>query len=209
MIRLAIVEDHPAIADGLIALLAGEPDVVVVGAASDAESADRLISATDPDVVLCDVRLAGSGDGLEVLARHTSGPAFIMLTAFVYPSYYVAATEHGAKGYISKMATIREIVAAVRTVAAGGTAFSVEAQGAIRSAVRRPTPRELEILRLVADGLANAEIAERLGLRVKTVESQLRRMFDRYDVGSRTGLVHLADVQGWLAESHDRPEEGH
>jgi DNA-binding NarL/FixJ family response regulator len=200
VIRLAIVEDHPAIADGLIALLAGEPDVTVVGAASDADSADRLIAATTPDVVLCDVRLAGSGDGLEVLARHTPGPAFIMLTAYVYPSYYVAATERGARGYISKMATIQQILAAVRTVAAGGTAFPSEAQGALRSAVRRPTPRELEILTLVANGHANAEIADRLGLRVKTVESQLRRMFDRYDVASRTGLVHLAEGQGWLAE---------
>jgi DNA-binding NarL/FixJ family response regulator len=65
--------------------------------------------------------------------------------------------------------------------------------------MRRPTPRELEILTLVADGLANSEIAADLGLRVKTVESQLRRMFDRYDVASRTALVHLAQVQGWLA----------
>lgn len=200
MIRLAIIEDHPAIADGLIALLSGEPDVTVVGSASDAASADRLIAATSPDVVLCDVRLAGSGDGLAVLARHTLGPAFIMLTAYVYPSYYVAATEGGAKGYISKMATIQQILAAVRTVAAGGTAFSREAQGAIRSAVRMPTPRELEILVLVADGLSNAEIAEQLGLRVKTVESQLRRMFDRYDIASRTALVHLAEQQGWLPE---------
>jgi DNA-binding NarL/FixJ family response regulator len=198
VIRVAIVEDHPAIADGLVALLATEPDVTVVGAADDATSADRLITATSPDVVLCDVRLAGVGDGLEVLARHTPGPAFIMLTAYVYPSYYVAATEAGAKGYISKMATIQQILAAVRTVAAGGTAFPSEAQGAIRSAMRRPTPRELQILVLVADGLANSEIAANLGLRVKTVESQLRRMFDRYDVASRTALVHLAQVQGWL-----------
>ena len=200
MIRLAIIEDHPAIADGLIALLSGEPDVTVVGSASDATSADRLITTTSPDVVLCDVRLAGSGDGLAVLSRHTPGPAFIMLTAYVYPSYYVAAMEGGAKGYISKMATIQQILAAVRTVAAGGTAFSREAQGAIRSAMRMPTPRDLEILILVADGLSNAEIAEQLGLRVKTVESQLRRMFDRYDIASRTALVHLAEGQGWLPE---------
>jgi DNA-binding NarL/FixJ family response regulator len=199
MIRVAIVEDHPAIADGLMALLASEPDVTVVGAADDAAAADRLIAATSPDVVLCDVRLAGVSDGLEVLARHTPGPAFIMLTAYVYPSYYVAATEGGAKGYISKMATIQQILAAIRTVAAGGTAFPSEAQGALRSAMRRPTPRELEILTLVADGLANSEIATNLGLRVKTVESQLRRMFDRYDVASRTALVHLAQIQGWLA----------
>ena len=120
MIRLAIVEDHPAIAEGLTALLRGEPDVTVVGTAQDGVAADRLIETQAPDVILCDIRLAGTVDGLDVLARHTPGPAFIMLSAYSYPSYYAAAVEHGAKGYLSKMATIAQILTAVRTVAAGG-----------------------------------------------------------------------------------------
>jgi len=198
VIRLAIIEDHPAIADGLTALLRDEADVTVVGAARDSVAAERLIEAQSPDVVLCDIRLAGTLDGLGVLARHTPGPHFIMLSAYSYPSYYAAAVEQGAKGYLSKMATISQILTAVRTVAAGGTAFPDAVRRAARSALRPPTPREAQILALVAEGHSNAEIAESLSLRVKTIESQLRRMFDRYDVTSRTSLVRVAQGQGWI-----------
>ena len=195
MIRLAIVEDHPAIAEGLAALLRGEADLTVVGTARDSVAADRLIAAQAPDVVLCDIRLAGTVDGLQLLAAHPQSPAFIMLSAYSYPSYYAAAVDHGAKGYLSKMASIETILKAVRTVAAGGTALPDDVR---RAARRPPTHREAQILALVAEGHANAEIAERLSLRVKTVESQLRRMFDRYDVASRTSLVRVAQRQGWI-----------
>jgi DNA-binding NarL/FixJ family response regulator len=198
MIRLAIIEDHPAIAEGLTALLRGEPDVTVVGTARDSVAANRLIEAQSPDVVLCDIRLTGTVDGLEILASHTPGPAFIMLSAYSYPSYYVAAVKYGAKGYLSKMADIEQILTAVRAVADGGTAFSAAVRRAVRTALRPPTPREAQILALVAEGHANAEIAERLSLGLKTVESQLRRMFDRYDVTSRTSLVRVAQRQGWI-----------
>jgi DNA-binding NarL/FixJ family response regulator len=121
-----------------------------------------------------------------------------MLSAYSYPSYYAAAVERGAKGFLSKMAAIEEILTAVRRVAAGGTAFPDAVRRAARAALRPPTPREAQILALVAEGKANAEIAEVLSLRIKTVESQLRRMFDRYDVTSRTSLVRVAQRQGWI-----------
>jgi DNA-binding NarL/FixJ family response regulator len=202
VIRLAIIEDHPAIADGLTALLRDEPDVTVVGTARDSVAADRLIETQSPEIILCDIRLGGAVDGLDILSHHTPGPAFIMLSAYSYPSYYVAAVEHGAKGYLSKMASIDQILKAVRTVAAGGTAFPDDVRRAVRAALRPPTPRESQILELVAEGQANSEIAEHLSLRVKTVESQLRRMFDRYDVTSRTSLVRVAQQQGWLEGDH-------
>jgi DNA-binding NarL/FixJ family response regulator len=198
VIRLAIIEDHPAIAEGLTALLGGEPDVIVVGTAADDIEADNLISSQNPDVVLCDIRLAGPIDGLDILANHTPGPAFVMLSAYSYPSYYAAAVEHGARGYLSKMASIEQILKVVRSVAAGGTAFPDDVRRSARTALRPPTPRESQILALVAEGRSNAEIAERLSLRVKTIESQLRRMFDRYDVASRTSLVRAAQRQGWI-----------
>ena len=200
MIRVAIVEDHPAIADGLAALIKGAPDVTVVGTAGDIRSAHTLIEHESPDVVLCDIRLSDAGDGFELVGRHDPGPAFIILSAYWYPSYHVRAVELGAKGYLSKMATVDQIISAVKTVAAGGTAFPAAARQAASDALRVPTPRELEILGLVAEGLSNAEIAERLSLRIKTVESQLRRLFDRYDVTSRTALVRLAARQGWNEE---------
>lgn len=198
MIRLAILEDHPAISEGLTALMKGEPDVTVVGTARDSVAAERLIETQSPDVILCDIRLAGTVDGLEILARHRPGPAFIMLSAYSYPSYYATAVERGAKGFLSKMAAIDEILAAVRKVAAGGTAFPDDVRRSARTALRPPTPREAQILALVAEGHANSEIAELLSLRVKTIESQLRRMFDRYDVTSRTSLVRVAQRQGWI-----------
>jgi DNA-binding NarL/FixJ family response regulator len=199
-IRVAIVEDHPAIADGLAALIQLSSGVTVVGTARDLPSASALIESGAPDVVLCDIRLADAGDGFDLVRRHGAGPAFIILSAYWYPSYHVKAVELGAKGYLSKMATVDEIVRAVETVAAGGSAFPVAARQAASDALRVPTPREMEILGLVAEGLSNAEIAERLALRVKTVESQLRRLFDRYDVASRTALVRLAVRQGWIEE---------
>lgn len=200
MIRLAIVEDHPAIADGLSALLRDSPDVLVVGTAPDVATADALIERESPEVVLCDVRLSDAGDGFELVRRHTPGPAFIMLSAYSYPSYHVRALDLGARGYLSKMASVDQILHAVRTVAAGGTAFPVDARRAANDALRLPTARELEIVWLVAEGLSNAEIGDRLSLRLKTIESQLRRLFDRYDVTSRTALVRLALRQGWIEE---------
>lgn len=200
VIRVAIIEDHPAIADGLAALIHGSADVTVVGTARDVPSASTLIEHEAPDIVLCDIRLADDGDGFELIGGHRPGPAFIILSAYWYPSYHVRAVELGAKGYLSKMATVDQILSAVKTVAAGGTAFPAAARQAASDALRVPTPRELEIITLVAEGLSNSEIAERLSLRVKTVESQLRRLFDRYDVASRTALARLASVQGWNEE---------
>ena len=104
-------------------------------------------------------------------------------------------------GYLSKMATVEQILDAIRTVAAGGTAYPSDTRRSAKEALRVPTLRELEIIGLVAEGLSNVEIAERLSLRVKTVESQLRRLFDRYDMTSRTALARLALRQGWIDET--------
>ena len=201
MIRLAIVEDHPAVADGLATLIQGSPDVKVVGTAPDVAKAAALIAGETPDVVLCDVRLAHDDDGFELVREFSPRPAFIMLTAVSYPSYHARAVDLGAMGYLSKMASVDEILDAIRAVAAGGTAYPSDARRSAKEALRLPTPRELEILGLVAEGLSNVEIADALSLRVKTVESQLRRLFDRYDVTSRTALARVAVRQGWIDET--------
>jgi two-component system NarL family response regulator len=201
VIRLAIVEDHPALADGLAALIRGSTDVEVVGTAPDVVTAARLIDREAPDVVLCDIRLAHDDDGFELVRRYGRRPAFIMLTVAWYPSYHARAVDLGAHGYLSKMASVDEILDAIRSVAAGGTAYPSDARRSAAAALKVPTSRELDIVRLVAEGLSNGEIAERLSLRVKTVESQLRRLFDRYDVSSRTALARLAVRQGWIDQA--------
>lgn len=201
MIRLVIVEDHPAIAEGLGALLKGEPDVELIGTAGDVEAASALIDRTIPDIVLCDVVLGGDRNGLRLLTQfgRARKPAFIMFSAYGYPDYYLTALEHGAAGYLLKMATIDEVMGAVRTVARGGKAFPTEVLRTMRRARRRPTPRQREIITLVADGRTNDEIATQLAIHVKTVEGQLRRLFDRYDVANRTELVRVAEHEGWIA----------
>jgi DNA-binding NarL/FixJ family response regulator len=207
MIRLLIVEDHAAVAEGLVALVRDEPDIELVGSASGPSEASVLIESGLPDIVLCDVMLGGSRAGLDLLADWPGGkPAFIMFSAYAYPDYYVTALERGAAGYLLKMARIEEVMAAIRTVAAGGKAFPVEAIRAARSARHRPTPRQAEIIALVAAGRTNDEIASSLFIHVKTVEGQLRRLFDRYDVTNRTELVMVAEREGWIAPPDGRAE---
>jgi DNA-binding NarL/FixJ family response regulator len=199
-IRLVIVEDHPALAEGLAALVRGESDVDLIGVAGDREAAADLITGKRPDVVLCDVVLNGERSGLRLL-KELSGrpaPAFIMFSAYGYPDYYVTALEQGAAGYLLKMATIGEVMGAVRTVASGGRAFPTDVLRGARRARRRPTPRQREIIALVADGKTNEEIAAALSIHVKTVEGQLRRVFDRYDVANRTELARVAEREGWI-----------
>jgi NarL family two-component system response regulator LiaR len=207
MIRLLIIEDHAAVAEGLAALLRDQPDIELVGTATDPADASQLIASGQPDIVLCDVMLGGRRAGLDLVADWPGGkPAFIMFSAYAYPDYYVTALERGAAGYLLKMARIEEVMAAIRTVAGGGKAFPAEAIRTARRARRRPTPRQAQIITLVAAGRTNEEIATSLFIHVKTVEGQLRRLFDRYDVTNRTELVMVAEREGWIAPSDGRAE---
>ncbi len=200
MIRLVIVEDHAAIADALVALIGSEPDVIVVGTAPDHGTARALITASDPDVVLCDVMQNGAEGGLDLLGEFAGRerPAFVMYSAYYTASFLGKAIARGAAAYVSKVAPIETILKAIRDAAKGHRSFAPAELRAARSALPAPTPRELQAIRLLDEGCTNHEIATRLGIRVKTVESQLRRLFDRYDVSNRTSLVHLARTEGWI-----------
>ena len=200
-VRVAFVDDHPTVTDALAAAAAATEDLRVVGTARTLAGALELAARTGadaPDVIVSDVQLAGEGEGFRLLdAVHDGGPAVILLSAFDQPPLLRAAFERGAAGYLVKTSEVPAILDAVRTVALGGSAFSVGMLRAIRSAPRRPSDRELEVLRLLTTGASNDEIARRLGLSDKTVESHLRRMFDRYGVLSRTELAVLAVREGW------------
>lgn len=200
MIKLVILEDHPAIADGLVALLGSEPDVTVVGSARDRASARVLIEQGDPDVVLCDVLQEGADGGLELLLDFAGRdrPAFVMYSAYNSTAFLSKAIARGAAAYISKLAPAEAILKVLRDAAAGRRVFGPDTLRTARSAPPAPTARELETIALLDEGCTNQEIAARLGIRVKTVESQLRRLFDRYDVANRTSLVHLARKEGWI-----------
>jgi DNA-binding NarL/FixJ family response regulator len=202
VIRLVVVDDHPAIAAAIDAAVRDRDDVRLVATASTAPEAAEIVAAANPDVVVCDLWLDGQPDGLDVLAQIVAGgptaPRVLILSGFDQPSFLRAAFEGGAAGYLSKAAPVEEIVAAVLDVAAGESRFPNVTLRALRDAPRRPSERELAAIRLLARGSSNDEIAVGLGISVKTVESHFRRLFGRYGVLSRTELAMLAVREGWL-----------
>ena len=203
MIRLAIVDDHPAIAAALSAAIRDRDDLELVGSATTAADALPLVEGTAPDVVLCDLWLDGEPGGLDVLAALTASdrrgqPRVLVLSGFDQPSFLRAAFEGGAAGYVSKASPVEAIVEAVLAVARGETCFPPVTLRALRDAPRRPSVREMGAIRLLARGASNDEIAVGLGISIKTVESHLRRLFGRYGVLSRTELAMLAVREGWL-----------
>lgn len=203
-IRIVLVDDHPAILDAIAAAVGATPDLEVAGTARTLDEARALVTepaAVAADVIVTDVQLAGEAEGLRLLdAASPGGPAVLLLSSFDQPPLIRTAFERGAAGYLLKTSEVTEILDAVRTIAAGGTAFSAAMLRAIRIAPRRPTDREIEVLTLVCAGASNDEIGVQLGVTEKTVESHLRRLFDRYGVLSRTELAVLAMREGWVAE---------
>jgi DNA-binding NarL/FixJ family response regulator len=196
LIRVAVVDDHPVVREGTAALLAEVPGLVVTGQGETVDDARALALSGDVDVLVLDVRL-GSDSGLRLLAelRDAGGAAVVMLTSFAYPQYVDAALRNGASGYVLKTAPISELVEAIRRAADGVMSFSVR-PGA--GADRRPTARELDVVRLVIEGRSNDEIGAALGIGSKTVETHLHRLFERFDVASRTELATRALREGWL-----------
>jgi DNA-binding NarL/FixJ family response regulator len=206
-IRVAVVDDHPSIALAVRAAIESEPSsaaaaVAFAGSGRNVADARALLAPESEhhvDVVLCDIQLESGLDGLEVvtLASKASAKA-IVFTSFDRSSLMRAAFEQGAAGFLDKGSEPAEILAAIRAVARGGTAFSGAALDAARSAPRVPSEREIAVIGGLQRGATSAEIAARLGISARTVESHLRRMFDRYGVVSRTELAILAIEQGWI-----------
>ncbi|MBS3182495.1 response regulator [Leucobacter manosquensis] len=212
MVRILVVDDHPIVRAGIAGLLATEPDFEVVGEAASGEAALDLVSAARPDVVLMDLRMPGMG-GVEAtrrLARLTASPPRVLVfTTYEEDDQILAAIEAGANGYLVKAAPADELAAGVRAVAAGQTVLapSIAAQLVARAhagpedrAERGPrlTPREVEILRLVGDGMSNPEIAGRLFIGESTVKTHLLRAFEKLGVSDRTRAVTRAMECGIL-----------
>lgn len=194
-IRVAVVDDHPVVREGTAALLAAQRGFEVVGTAGDLAGARELIARGDADVVLLDIRL-GEATGLALLHEGAgSGLAIVVVTAYDYPQYVQNALDNGAAGFVLKTAPLADLVEAIHRAADGGRAF---ASGPRPGPVARPSVRELEVVRLVADGRSNDEIAGALGIATKTVETHMSRLFDRFGIASRTELATRAIREGWL-----------
>ena len=210
MIRLLIADDHPVVRAGLSGLLSDEPGFEVVAEASDGDEAVRLAGATRPDVVLMDLRMPNV-DGVAATARIAGGeagdppPRVLILTTYESDDQILAAIEAGASGYLLKAAPRAEIVAGIRSVAAGQSALSPQVAVRLVERMRRPEPtavltaRELDVLRLVATGQSNKQIAVTLGIGESTVKTHLLKVFEKLGVADRTRAVTLAMERGLLA----------
>lgn len=192
MIRVLIVDDHPLFRDGLTGLLATVPDMEVVDAVGDGDTAVRRTAELQPDAVLMDLNLPGT-PGLEATRRIvTAGPdvAVLVLTMVDDDGSVLAALRVGARGYVLKGAAQEEVLAAIRTVAAGGAVFGPGAArrvlGGERNVPGDLTPREAEVLALIAQGRDNPQIARELGISVKTVQNHASQVLSKLQVSDRT-----------------------
>lgn len=200
MIRVAIVDDHPALREGTAALLDREADIAVVALMGTLDEIRALVAGPEPpDVVVQDIRL-GEESGLRMLggegARDAdrTEPRIILWTAYDYPQYAAFAKRAGAAGFVVKTAPVADLLAAIRSVAAGGTHFGTHADLGVPTI----TPRESQVLRLMMDGLSNEAIGVDLGITTRTVEAHLTRLYERSGTQSRTELATRALREGWL-----------
>jgi len=212
VIDVLVVDDHALMRSGLSGLIASAGDMRVVGTAADGAEAVRVCEQQQPDVVLMDVRMPVV-DGIEATRRLTGGARVIILTTFDLDDYVYDALSAGASGFLLKDAGAERLFDAVRVVAAGEAllAPSVTRRLIAEFARQRPrlparperlqelTPRETDVLRLVAEGLSNREIADRLVVSDETVKTHVSRVLSKLGLRDRTQAVVIAYESGLVA----------
>ncbi|MFI6906155.1 response regulator [Nonomuraea sp. NPDC050394] len=195
-IRLLIVDDHPIVREGLRAAFSKKPDFTVVGEAGDGEEAIARIATLRPDVVLMDLRMPKM-DGVTAIRRLLQGNRrlpILVLTTFDSDADVLPAVEAGAVGYLLKDAPTAELLDAVRAAAEGKSVLSPSLVSRLMKQIRRPVPgplsrRELEVLKLVADGASNREAASRLFISEASIKTHLVHIFNKLGVRDRAGAV--------------------
>jgi DNA-binding NarL/FixJ family response regulator len=204
MIRVLLADDQSLVRAGFRMILGAEPDIEVVGEAADGREAVALARATAPDVVLMDVRMPEI-DGIEATRQIAGGPAVLVLTTFDLDAYVYEALRAGASGFLLKDAPEAQLVLGIRVVAQGGSLF---APAVTRRLIERftgtteppsldeLTPREVEILTLIARGLSNAEIADSLIVSQHTVKSHVAHILGKLGLRDRVQAVVLAYEAG-------------
>jgi DNA-binding NarL/FixJ family response regulator len=224
VISVLIADDQDLIREGLRVLLEDEPDLAVAGEAADGSQALARARLLDPDVILMDVRMPGM-NGIEatsLLVQGGSRARILMLTTFNLDEYVYHALKAGASGFLLKDATREQLTGAVRAVAAGETLLApavtrrlIEyfcrdpAPGTTAATPARPlTERELGVVRLVAQGLSNAEIAAALYLGETTVKSHIARVLAKLDLRDRVQIAVHAYEHGIVRPSHRTPPPG-
>lgn len=205
MIRIGLADDHPVVRAGLRAMLSGDPDLDMIGEAVTPDDAVALATDLTPDVVLMDLQFGTDQTGADATRRIRAlpnPPAVLVLTNYDTDSDILDAVEAGASGYLLKDAPPEELIAAIHAAASGETALAPAIAGRLLARMRSPRPslsaRETEVLRLVADGATNNEIAAQLHISDATVKSHLVHIYTKLDVPSRTAAVATARDTGLL-----------
>lgn len=198
MIKVAIVDDHPIVVDGMKQFIGEQPDMTIVGTAMNGAECAALLKVASPDVMLLDIQLPDAS-GIDICLSVTANyPAVsvIALTGFRESIYIKKMTDNGAKGYLMKNALPQEIAEAIRTVYNGGTYFTEETSAVMKQ--RREggklylTNREKELLSLIVEGYTNREISEKLFLSVATVNSYRKTLLLKLGVKNTAAMVKLA-----------------
>lgn len=220
VLRIVLADDHAVVREGLKSLINGQPDMSVVGEASDGEAACRVTVALIPDVLVMDLSmpLLGGAEATARVRRECPSVKVLALTVHEERVYLTQLLRAGASGYVLKRAVAAELVRAVRTVASGGTYIDPAMAGSLvegyldgQDIATQPahgplSDREREVLMRIARGFSNKEIAAELELSVKTVETYKARVAEKLGLRSRVAIVRYAAEQGWLNQSDERPE---
>ncbi len=208
-IAVFVVDDHPVVREGIVSMVSSADGIDVVGQASNGREAiaaiEELAASKAPDVVLMDLRMPVM-DGVAATAHlHTHFPTItvVILTTYETDEDILSAIEAGATGYLLKAAPREELVSGVREAAAGRVALAPSVAAALVTRARTPvparlTPREIEVLQLVASGHTNGRIARALHISEATVKTHLLRIFEKLGVNDRTRAVTLAMERGIL-----------
>ncbi len=209
-IRILLADDHTVLRQGMAQALNMQPDMTVVAQASNGVEAVQLVQACQPDVALLDIHMPEM-DGVEATRQITAAApqtAVIILTMYRRDDYVLAAIQAGASGYLLKEVELDELLAAIRAVAQGDAVMDPAIAGRVLDALRRPpakakndsplAERDVEILRLLAEGLTNQEIAGRLHLAEKTVRNRLTQIFRKLGVENRAQAIVYAHRKGLL-----------
>jgi DNA-binding NarL/FixJ family response regulator len=211
-IRIVVADDHAVLRAGLMALLNAEPDMEVVGEANDGADCLRVAQATQPDVILLDINMPGVNglEALDGLGRAVPQSRVLVLTMHDDETYLRQVLAAGGSGYVLKQAADKELLSAIRTVYSGGMFLhpahaqallaqpSPPAVAAQEQRLAQLSEREQEVLRLIALGYSNKEIAELLFLSVKTVETYKARVMEKLELNTRAALVRFALQHGLL-----------
>jgi len=199
MIRVALVDDHPVVRAGMRALVEGQDDLTVVGEASDAHSAEQLVAAVRPDVVLMDLNLGDGPGGAETTARLRAlaePPHVLVLTTYDTEADIMSAIDAGASGYLLKDAPPEDLFRAIRGTARGETVLApAVAARLVRRSGPQLTEREVEILGLLATGKSNREMARSLFVSEATIKSHLSHIYTKLGVDTRAAAVARAIEQ--------------